>query len=347
MTDSTCAADSNVEPTEQPTIAAEEVELEVKPTSATTTVVPPLPGRAGSTLEIAESLGIATIDPVTGEPVSRNALKKRIREAREQVIAPLWRERRKQIKLARRERQRTLNDNDGDDNDNSDNKHRDTIRHSTGRRSHPRPPDDAMPPIDITLVLDCAYDDLMTDKELHSLALQISRCYSAQKVAKCAAAGGLVLTDYSERLAAQMNQVSPNAHRWQRYRQEATSYTTLFPADQLVYLSADADTVLKTLEPGTAYVIGGLVDRNHHKNLTHQRATGLGVRTARLPIGDYIATSHRRVLTVNHVVEILTEWCGCRDWKQAFLKVIPQRKLTSPTTTTTTELSENVTEDCI
>jgi hypothetical protein len=110
-----------------------------KSTPSNTTVVPPLPGRAGSTLEIAASLGIPTVDPTTGEPVSRNALKKRIREAREEIIAPLWRERRKQLRAARG-------------------------RPGGSRRSHPRPPDDVMPPIDITLVLDCAYDDLMTDK---------------------------------------------------------------------------------------------------------------------------------------------------------------------------------------
>ncbi|KAI8048817.1 guanine-1-methyltransferase-domain-containing protein [Syncephalis plumigaleata] len=270
-------------------------------------VVPPLPGRAGSTLDIAASW-----------PISRNALKKRIREAREEIIAPLWRERRKQQRAARRD--------------------------TSNRRSHPRPPEDAIPPIDITLVLDCAYDDLMTDKELHSLAQQISRCYSVQKVAKCAAAGGLVLTSYGDRLDAQMKRVSPNAHRWQNYRCASESYTELFPLDKLVYLSADADTVLDTLEPDMVYIIGALVDRNHHKNLTHKRATELGIKTAQLPIGSFIATSHRRVLTVNHVVEILTHWCGYRDWQQAFLTTIPQRKLTqSPTMTTTTTTTTNST----
>ncbi|RKP23206.1 guanine-N1-methyltransferase [Syncephalis pseudoplumigaleata] len=201
-----------------------------------------------------------------------------------------------------------------------------------------------MPPIDLTLVLDCAYDDLMTDKDLHSLALQINRSYSVQRVAKCAAAGGLVLTSYGDRLDAQMQRVCPHADRWQRFRREQASYTTLFPREKLVYLSADAEDVLETLEPDTVYVIGALVDRNHHKNLTHQRATELGIRTAQLPIRSFVATSHRRVLTVNHVVEILTHWCGHRDWQQAFLNAIPQRKLTAPQPASTA-VGEETTEE--
>ena len=69
-------------------------------------------------------------------------------------------------------------------------------------------------------------------------------------------------------------------------------YDSVFSGDKIVYLSSEAEDVLDTLQPNTAYVIGGLVDHNHHKGLCHQEATKLGLKTARLPIDEVNYSCH-------------------------------------------------------
>lgn len=94
----------------------------------------------------------------------------------------------------------------------------------------------------------------------------------------------------------------------------------------IVYLTSDSPYTLERLEPNTSYVIGGIVDRNREKGLCYQRAVEKKVRTAKLPIGEYMAMQSRFVLTTNQVVEIMAKWLECGDWGEAFLHVIPQRK---------------------
>ena len=58
-----------------------------------------------------------------------------------------------------------------------------------------------------------------------------------------------------------------------------------------------------------------------------EKAKESGIRTARLPIGRYLANMQtRKVLTVNQVFEILLKWVETRDWEEAFYAVIPKRK---------------------
>ncbi|ORX34194.1 guanine-1-methyltransferase-domain-containing protein [Kockovaella imperatae] len=96
---------------------------------------------------------------------------------------------------------------------------------------------------------------------------------------------------------------------------------------KLVYLSADASEELITLSEDEVYILGGLVDKNRYKLLCEDKAKSLGIRTARLPIGRYIADlPTRKVLTVNQTFEILVKYLELNNWAHAFAAVIPQRK---------------------
>lgn len=56
----------------------------------------------------------------------------------------------------------------------------------------------------------------------------------------------------------------------------------------LVYLTADSETVLDELDINKIYIVGGLVDRNRWKGITMKKAKEQGIQTARLPIGSYL-----------------------------------------------------------
>lgn len=94
----------------------------------------------------------------------------------------------------------------------------------------------------------------------------------------------------------------------------------------IVYLTSESPYTIERLEPGVCYVVGGIVDRNREKGLCYRRAKERGVRTAKLPIGEYLQMASRKVLATNHVVEIMLKWLETGDWGASFLEVIPKRK---------------------
>ena len=95
---------------------------------------------------------------------------------------------------------------------------------------------------------------------------------------------------------------------------------------EIVYLTSDSPNTLFCLQPYSTYIIGGIVDKNRHKGICYKKATDAGVKTAKLPIGDYMQMNSRFVLATNHVSEIIVRWLECGDWGKAFERVIPKRK---------------------
>ncbi|KAH0478247.1 MAG: uncharacterized protein KVP18_002240 [Porospora cf. gigantea A] len=96
---------------------------------------------------------------------------------------------------------------------------------------------------------------------------------------------------------------------------------------RFIYLTADSPATLDTIEDDNILILGGLIDRNRYPKLTLTKANDIGIRTARLPIGEFLAVRGSKVLTVNQVVSILTRFREKGDWKEAFEHAIPSRKV--------------------
>lgn len=173
------------------------------------------------------------------------------------------------------------------------------------------------------IVVDCAFDEEMTEKDVRSLVSQVTHLYGKNRVVEKPL--NVYITSFNGKLAASLRAMN-GFEFWTGLTFEPKPYIDMFPKDRLVYLSAESDVSLTELDDQDIYIIGGLVDHNRLKGICHKKATEQGIRTARLPIDEYMDLKTRKVLTVNHVFEILLAYSVHKDWTTALETVIPKRK---------------------
>jgi tRNA (guanine9-N1)-methyltransferase len=175
--------------------------------------------------------------------------------------------------------------------------------------------------------LDCSFEQEMSKSEINSLASQIRYCYASNKKAKhpvkttACSLGGKTLDI--------LNNVS-GLDQWANREFHITDkdiLETTKDKSKLIYLTSDSDNTLADLEDDKIYIIGGIVDRNRLKRVAIDRAETFGIQTAKLPITDYLNMVSTKVLTCNHVFDILLKWRENNgDWKKALLDVLPKKK---------------------
>ncbi|XP_067409939.1 tRNA methyltransferase 10 homolog A isoform X2 [Emydura macquarii macquarii] len=183
-------------------------------------------------------------------------------------------------------------------------------------------------PSTLRLIIDCSFDNLMVLKDVKKLHKQIQRCYAENR--KALHPVQFYLTSHGGQLKNNMNENDKGWVNWKDIHITSEHYNELMKKEDLVYLTSDSPDVLNELDETKAYVIGGLVDHNHHKGITYKKALEQGIGHAQLPLGNFVKMNSRKVLAVNHVFEIILCYLEKRDWKEAFFSVLPQRKGASP-----------------
>eukprot|EP00041_Stephanoeca_diplocostata_P017837 m.367518 g.367518 ORF g.367518 m.367518 type:complete len:385 (+) comp20835_c0_seq1:209-1363(+) len=171
------------------------------------------------------------------------------------------------------------------------------------------------------VAIDMDFDKYHQVKDVKKLIKQVQTCYAVNRRGK--AAVDFHLTSLTGMPLARMKEV--NGMSWKINTHEKP-YHEAFPKESIIYLSSESENVLSTLDDTKVYVIGGLVDHNRFKGLTHKMALERGMAHARLPILEHFTLNSRTVLTVNHVFEILVHFVGHHDWPAAIAHVIPERK---------------------
>lgn len=176
--------------------------------------------------------------------------------------------------------------------------------------------------------IDLGWNDVMTEKELKSLARQLAYCYSALRKAFERGQTPLKVsfTGLDNIIKPMMTVVSSNWETWPLPMSEEP-LEKVYDKSRLVYLTHDSENLLEALDPQDIYVIGGIVDRGRLKCATFNKAKSLGIRTARLNLDTNISLEHgTKVLTVNHCVDILVHAANGMSWKESYLTVLPVRK---------------------
>ncbi|XP_031464680.1 tRNA methyltransferase 10 homolog A isoform X2 [Phasianus colchicus] len=239
------------------------------------------------------------------EPMSKRQRKKLLKQKQWEEQKDLRRQKRKEKRQKRKLERQSKSDTNNEGND------RKRMRRE-------------VVPSTLRLVVDCSFDDLMVLKDVKKLHKQIQRCYAENR--KAFHPVQFYLTSHGGQLKSNMNENDKGWVNWKDIQIRTEHYSELIKKEDLVYLTSDSPDVLNELDERKAYVIGGLVDHNHHKGITYRKAVEQGIGHAQLPLGNFVKMNSRKVLAVNHVFEIILAYLEKRDWKEAFFSVLPQRK---------------------
>jgi tRNA (guanine9-N1)-methyltransferase len=246
--------------------------------------------------------------------MSKNQLKKQRRLERLLALKAEKRKREREIRKEKRKNNKAVKvDNEG----NVIEIHRKSLKNNLMENSANR----------LRVVIDCSFENLMNISDISHLGKQVAYCYAINR--RMTAPLQLYLTSCTGKMKELLDK--SGLSNWDVHRSEK-SFLDLFlaeqstPKDKIVYLTSDSPNELNEFDDDKVYIIGGLVDHNHHKSLCYNLALENGIAHCQLPIGKYLNMKTRSVLTVNQVYQIICKYVECKDWKQAFMSTLPKRK---------------------
>ncbi|XP_066588714.1 tRNA methyltransferase 10 homolog A isoform X2 [Prorops nasuta] len=173
----------------------------------------------------------------------------------------------------------------------------------------------------LTVTIDLSFDHLMIDKDIAKLIKQILRCYTLNR--RASAPLQFSLTSFNGKSKKEMEK--HNGYENWDVKFLSDSYMSVYSKSKLIYLTSESENVIDSLHEDCVYVIGGLVDHNSQKGLCYKLAVENGIQHGRLPIDKFLYMKARKVLTIDHVFEILKKITEGKSWQEAFLQVLPER----------------------
>lgn len=187
---------------------------------------------------------------------------------------------------------------------------------------------------DIHVVFDMSFGDKMNQRDRGKCLKQLLHCYSLNR--RLDMPLNLHISNFNGIMKTDMVERYQGFEKWD-VKFHDKCHSQVFGTGQenadckskedIVYLSSDSENVIETLLPQKVYIIGALVDHNLHKGLCLSQAKKMGLSHGRLPIDEYVKLNSRKVLTIDHVFQIMGSVASQKEsWSDAFLSILPQRK---------------------
>lgn len=241
------------------------------------------------------------------QPLSKNQQKRLIRAAEREATKSEWRHAKKQKqKENRQKRLAQLKESLGDDSK--------EVGALLDPGRHSIVPVDKQDQPQHTVLVDMSFESIMSERECSSMCSQLIRCYSVNRRTTKPLAVTVAGVDLEKGvgMGSIMKKKFPDCSRWSHVSIKKDTLDKIVEGvseedrGQFIYLTADSEVSLSDIpeiqsdESKLTFIIGGIVDRNRLKGTTLERAKELGIRTAKLPLADFIDLKSSTVLSVVH-----------------------------------------------
>lgn len=183
------------------------------------------------------------------------------------------------------------------------------------------------------LLVDLSFDEHMTPKERQNCAYQLQLLIGLNRIHD---------DPYNLQLC-NAGKSSDTLRRLERYIPTLSepefplivrpeNYLSLFPRNQLVYLTPHCREEMTQYDHNAVYIIGGIVDKSSGNPLTLAKAKKEGIRMQKLPLDKYLSWGiGGKCLTLNQIFNIMLDIKHTGDWHHS-LRHVPRRKLRSSPT---------------
>lgn len=135
----------------------------------------------------------------------------------------------------------------------------------------------------LRITIDCSFEDLMSDSDIHHLGKQLS--YSYAKNRRMESPLQFYVTSCVNKTSDLLEKSGLSNWDIHLHKKHYLDVFSDVERESICYLTSDSPNEIEDFDESKVYIIGGMVDHNHHKSHCYDLAIKEGISHAQLPIG--------------------------------------------------------------